>query len=77
MVKKERINFLLLFFCYIYDMKKKVINTTKDGLCRTIVSWYAKGGRTNFTNWKGNGHFAMTAVLEEYEDKESKKENNM
>ena len=58
-------------------MKKKAINTTKDGLCRTIVSWYAKGGRTNFANWKGNGHFAMTAVLEEYEDTESKKENNM
>ena len=58
-------------------MKKKAINTTKDGLCRTIVSQYAKGGRTNFTNWKGNGHFAMTAVLEEYEDTESKKENNM
>ena len=56
---------IILMFCYIYNMKKKAINTTKDGLCRTIVSWYAKGGRTNFANWKGNG------------DTESKKENNM
>ena len=50
------------------DMKKKAINTCEDGTCRTIVAWYAKGGRSNFAAWNGPDRFLMTAVLEEYED---------
>ena len=39
-------------------------------MCRTIVAWYAKGGRSNFANWGGEKHFPMTAVLEIYETDE-------
>ena len=49
------------------DMEKKAINTCEDGTCRTIVAWYAKGGRSNFAAWNGPDRFLMTAVLEEYE----------
>lgn len=51
-------------------MKRTVINTCKDGTCRTIVAWYAKGGRSNFAAWNGTDRFLMTAVLEEYEPEE-------
>ena len=51
----------------ISDMKKKAINTCEDGTSRTIVAWYAKGGRSNFAAWNGPDRFLMTAVLEEYE----------
>lgn len=47
-------------------MEKKAINTCEDGTCRTIVAWYAKGGRSNFAAWNGPDRFLMTAVLEEY-----------
>lgn len=47
-------------------MIKKAINTCEDGTARTIVAWYAKGGRSNFAAWNGPGRFLMTAVLEEY-----------
>ena len=46
-------------------MIKKAINTCEDGTARTIVAWYAKGGRSNFAAWNGPGRFLMTAVLEE------------
>ena len=46
-------------------MEKKAINTCEDGTCRTIVAWYAKGGRSNFAAWNGPDRFLMTAVLEE------------
>lgn len=49
-------------------MVRKAINTCEDGTCRTIVAWYAKGGRSNFAAWNGPGRFLMTAVLEEYDD---------
>ena len=52
----------------ISDMKKKSINTCEDGTCRTIVAWYAKGGRSNFAAWNGPDRFLMTAVLEEYNE---------
>lgn len=51
-------------------MVRKVINTCKDGTARTIVAWYAKGGRSNFAAWNGPDRFLMTAVLEEYDDEE-------
>lgn len=51
-------------------MIRKAINTCEDGTCRTIVAWYAKGGRSNFAAWNGPDRFLMTAVLEEYEDYE-------
>ena len=51
-------------------MKRKAINTCEDGTCRTIVAWYAKGGRSNFAAWNGPDRFLMTAVLEEYEPEE-------
>jgi len=51
-------------------MVRKAINTCKDGTARTIVAWYAKGGRSNFAAWNGPDRFLMTAVLEEYEDEE-------
>lgn len=51
-------------------MVRKAINTCEDGTCRTIVAWYAKGGRSNFAAWNGPDRFLMTAVLEEYEDYE-------
>ena len=51
-------------------MKRKVINTCMDGTCRTIVAWYAKGGRSNFAAWNGTDRFLMTAILEEYEPEE-------
>ena len=50
------------------DMEKKAINTCEDGTCRTIVAWYAKGGRSNFAAWNGPDRFLMTAVLEEYDN---------
>ena len=56
-----------MFVGIISDMKKKAINTCEDGTCRTIVAWYAKGGRSNFAAWNGPDRFLMTAVLEEYE----------
>jgi len=56
-----------MFVGIINDMKKKAINTCEDGTCRTIVAWYAKGGRSNFAAWNGPDRFLMTAVLEEYE----------
>lgn len=49
---------------------RKAINTCDDGTCRTIVSWYAKGGRSNFAAWNGKNRFLMTAVLEEIVEKE-------
>ena len=49
-------------------MKKKAINTCEDGTCRTLVAWYAKGGRSNFAAWNGPDRFLMTAVLEEYDN---------
>jgi len=52
----------------ISDMEKKAINTCEDGTCRTIVAWYAKGGRSNFAAWNGPDRFLMTAVLEEYDN---------
>ena len=52
----------------ISDMKQKAINTCKDGTARTLVAWYAKGGRSNFAGWNGPDRFLMTAVLEEYDD---------
>ena len=57
-----------MFVGIISDMKKKAINTCEDGTCRTIVAWYAKGGRSNFAAWNGPDRFLMTAVLEEYDD---------
>ena len=51
-------------------MKRKAINTCDDGTCRTLVAWYAKGGRSNFAAWNGPGRFLMTAVLEEYDDRD-------
>lgn len=48
-------------------MVRKVINTCKDGTCRTLTAWYAKGGRSNFAAWNGPDRFLMTAVLEEYD----------
>ena len=51
-------------------MVRKAINTCTDGTCRTIVAWYAKGGRSNFAAWNGADRFLMTAVLEEYEEEE-------
>lgn len=48
-------------------MVKKAINTCKDGTARTLVAYYAKGGRSNFAAWNGTDRFLMTAVLEEYE----------
>ena len=47
---------------------KKAINTCENGTARTIVAWYAKGGRSNFAAWNGPGRFLMTAVLEEYDN---------
>ena len=52
-------------------MVSKAINTCKDGTARTIVAWYAKGGRSNFAAWNGTDRFLMTAVLEEYDDEEN------
>lgn len=49
-------------------VNKKAINTCSDGTCRTIVAWYAKGGRSNFAAWNGPDRFLMTAVLEEYDE---------
>lgn len=49
-------------------MVRKAINTCEDGTCRTIVAWYAKGGRSNFAAWNGANRFLMTAVLEEYDE---------
>lgn len=49
-------------------MVKRAINTCGDGTCRTLVAWYAKGGRSNFCAWNGPDRFLMTAVLEEYDD---------
>ena len=57
-----------MFVGIISDMEKKVINTCEDGTCRTLVAWYAKGGRSNFAAWNGPDRFLMTAVLEEYGD---------
>lgn len=57
-----------MFVGIIVDMKKKAINTCEDGTCRTIVAWYAKGGRSNFAAWNGPDRFLMTAVLEEYDN---------
>lgn len=57
-----------MFVGIISDMKKKAINTCEDGTCRTIVAWYAKGGRSNFAAWNGPDRFLMTAVLEEYDN---------
>ena len=51
-------------------MVRKAINTCKDGTCRALVAWYAKGGRSNFAAWNGPDRFLMTAVLEEYDDSE-------
>ena len=51
-------------------MVRKAINTCEDGTCRTIVAWYAKGGRSNFAAWGGPDRFLMTAVLEEYDEEE-------
>lgn len=51
-------------------MVRKVINTCKDGTARTIVAWYAKGGRSNFAAWNGKDRFLMTAVLEEYDEED-------
>jgi len=51
-------------------MVRKAINTCKDGTARTLVAWYAKGGRSNFAAWGGTDRFLMTAVLEEYEPEE-------
>lgn len=51
-------------------MIRKAINTCEDGTCRTLVAWYAKGGRSNFAAWNGPDRFLMTAVLEEYDDYE-------
>ena len=59
-----------MFVGIISDMEKKAINTCEDGTCRTIVAWYAKGGRSNFAAWNGPDRFLMTAVLEEYDDYE-------
>ena len=58
------------FVGIISDMEKKAINTCEDGTCRTLVAWYAKGGRSNFAAWNGPDRFLMTAVLEEYDDYE-------
>lgn len=58
------------FVGIISDMEKKAINTCEDGTCRTLVTWYAKGGRSNFAAWNGPDRFLMTAVLEEYDDYE-------
>lgn len=52
---------------------KKAINTCEDGTCRTIVAWYAKGGRSNFAAWNGPDRFLMTAVLEEYDNENDMK----
>lgn len=49
-------------------MVKKAINTCGDGTSRTIVAYYAKGGRSNFAAWNGPDRFLMTAVLEEYDN---------
>lgn len=49
-------------------VKKKAINTCEDGTCRTIVAYYAKGGRSNFAAWNGADRFLMTAVFEEYDE---------
>ena len=43
-----------MFVGIISDMEKKAINTCKDGTCRTLVAWYAKGGRSNFAAWNGS-----------------------
>ena len=58
-------------------MKRKAINTCEDGTCRTIVAWYAKGGRSNFAAWNGPDRFLMTAVLEEYDEDDMKKRGNL
>lgn len=55
-------------------MIKKAINTCEDGTARTIVAWYAKGGRSNFAAWNGPDRFLMTAVLEEYDNEPMKLE---
>lgn len=49
-------------------MVKRAINTCEDGTCRTLVAWYAKGGRSNFAAWNGPNRFLMTAALEEYDE---------
>ena len=54
-------------------VKRKAINTCEDGTARTIVAWYAKGGRSNFAAWNGTDRFLMTAVLEEYDDEPSER----
>ena len=64
----EKISHMLVGI--ISDMEKKAINTCEDGTCRTLVAWYAKGGRSNFAAWNGPDRFLMTAVLEEYDDYE-------
>lgn len=38
----------------------KFINTTPDGLCRTIKAQYYKNGKANFKN---NTHFGATGVM--------------
>lgn len=49
-------------------VKKIAINTCEDGTCRTLVTSYAKGNRSNFAAWNGPNRFLMTAVLEEHDD---------
>ena len=55
-------------------MVKNAINTCEDGTARTIT-WYAKGGRSNFAAWSGPDRFLMTAILEEYDEEELKETN--
>lgn len=48
-------------------IRRTAIGTCSDGTARTIVAWYAKGGRSNFAAYGGENRFVLTAVLEEYE----------
>lgn len=54
---------------------RTVIGTCSDGTARTIVAWYAKGGRSNFAAWGGENRFVMTGVLEEYETEDKEQED--
>ena len=54
-------------------VNKKAINTRSDGTCRTIISWYANGGKIDFAALNRPDKFLMTAVLEEYDEYDNMK----
>lgn len=52
------------------------INTTDDGLCRTIRANYYKMNASNFLSHKNNGLGAVPAVMEIIEYEETNEDND-